>query len=44
MTIFLTGFPGFIAGRLVEKLAANRDARFFVRVQPAFVERAINEI
>ena len=44
MTIFLTGFPGFIAGRLVEKLAANRNARFFLLVQSAFVERAMNEI
>ncbi|HMF58004.1 MAG TPA: SDR family oxidoreductase, partial [Pyrinomonadaceae bacterium] len=38
-TIFLTGFPGFIAGRLVERLATN-GARFFLLVQPAFVERA----
>lgn len=39
MTIFLTGFPGFIAGRLVEKLA-RADAQFFLLVQPQFVERA----
>lgn len=44
MTIFLTGFPGFIAGRLVEKLAANGTARFLLLVQPAFVERAIGEV
>ena len=38
-TIFLTGFPGFIAGRLVERLAPE-GARFLLLVQPAFAERA----
>ncbi len=38
-TIFLTGFPGFIAGRLVRQLAAE-GARFFLLVQPAFAEKA----
>ncbi len=38
-TIFLTGFPGFIAGRLVTRLAAE-GARFLLLVQPAFVQRA----
>jgi thioester reductase-like protein len=38
-TIFLTGFPGFIAGRLVKRLAAE-GARFLLLVQPAFRERA----
>jgi thioester reductase-like protein len=38
-TIFLTGFPGFIAGRLVERLA-REGARFLLLVQPAFLERA----
>jgi thioester reductase-like protein len=42
-TIFLTGFPGFIAGRLVERLA-REGARFLLLVQPAFVERARTEI
>ncbi|MFL6256424.1 MAG: SDR family oxidoreductase [Pyrinomonadaceae bacterium] len=42
-TIFLTGFPGFIAGRLVERLA-REGARFLLLVQPAFVERARREI
>lgn len=42
-TIFLTGFPGFIAGRLVERLA-REGARFLLLVQPAFVERAHKEI
>jgi len=35
-TIFLTGFPGFIAERLVERLA-RRDTRFFLLVQKDFV-------
>lgn len=38
-TIFLTGFPGFIAGRLVERLARD-GARLLLLVQPAFLERA----
>jgi thioester reductase-like protein len=42
-TIFLTGFPGFIAGRLVERLA-REGARFLLLVQPAFAERARKEI
>lgn len=42
MTIFLTGFPGFIAGRLVEKLA-RFGTRFFLLVQPAFLEKAGRE-
>jgi thioester reductase-like protein len=42
-TIFLTGFPGFIAGRLVERLA-REGARFLLLVQPAFAERAQREI
>jgi thioester reductase-like protein len=42
-TIFMTGFPGFIAGRLVERLA-REGARFLLLVQPAFVERARREI
>jgi thioester reductase-like protein len=42
-TIFLTGFPGFIAGRLVEHLA-REGARFLLLVQPAFAERARTEV
>lgn len=42
-TIFLTGFPGFIAARLVKRLA-NADTQFFLLVQKAFVERAMREI
>jgi thioester reductase-like protein len=41
-TIFLTGFPGFIAGRLVKQLAME-GARFLLLVQPAFMERAREE-
>ena len=42
-TIFLTGFPGFIAGRLVERLA-RAGARFLLLVQPDFGGRARKEI
>jgi nucleoside-diphosphate-sugar epimerase len=42
-TIFLTGFPGFIAGRLVERLATE-GARFLLLVQPAFMERAAHDV
>jgi thioester reductase-like protein len=42
-TIFLTGFPGFIAGRLVKKLAAS-NALLLLLVQPAFMARARADI
>lgn len=42
-TIFLTGFPGFIAERLVERLAAP-ETRFYLLVQPAFTELAKRSI
>lgn len=38
-SIFLTGFPGFIAGRLVERLA-DKDTQFFLLVQQRFIETA----
>ncbi len=41
--IFLTGFPGFIAGRLVTELAAA-GARFLLLVQPDFAARAQQDI
>jgi thioester reductase-like protein len=41
-TVFLTGFPGFIAGRLVEKLA-DSETRFLLLVQTAFLETAKRE-
>jgi thioester reductase-like protein len=39
-TIFLTGFPGFIAGRLVQELATAGGTRFQLLVQPDFLTRA----
>ena len=42
-TIFLTGFPGFIAGRLVEQLA-QEGARFLLLTQPALIPRAAEDI
>jgi thioester reductase-like protein len=42
-TLFITGFPGFIADRLLERLAQT-DSRFMLLVQPSFVARARNEI
>ena len=42
-TVFLTGFPGFIAGRLVRRLAED-GARFLLLVQSSFLERARAEV
>jgi thioester reductase-like protein len=42
-TIFLTGFPGFIASRLLLRLA-TAGARLLLLVQPAFAERAQHEL
>jgi thioester reductase-like protein len=42
-TIFLTGFPGFIAHRLVERLA-SKDTQFFLLVQQQFTEKAKQDI
>jgi thioester reductase-like protein len=42
-TTFLTGFPGFIASRLLRRLAVD-EGRFLLLVQPAFAERARVEI
>jgi nucleoside-diphosphate-sugar epimerase len=42
-TIFMTGFPGFIAGRLLERLA-SADTRFYLLVQPHLMARAASEI
>lgn len=42
-TIFLTGFPGFIAGRLVEKLATT-ETQFFLLVQSQFLEKAAETV
>jgi thioester reductase-like protein len=42
-TIFMTGFPGFIAGRLLKKLA-SQNVHFILLVHPALIERAKTEI
>jgi thioester reductase-like protein len=42
-TIFLTGFPGFIARRLVERIAKN-DTRFFLLAQKEFIEKARQDV
>lgn len=38
-TVFVTGFPGFIAGRLIRRLARD-GARFLLLVQPTLIDRA----
>lgn len=43
-TIFLTGFPGFIAGRLIELLAQNAQAQFMLLVHPSMLERARSQL
>ncbi|HEX6045729.1 MAG TPA: SDR family oxidoreductase [Pyrinomonadaceae bacterium] len=42
-TVFVTGFPGFIADRLLERLART-SCRFILLVQPSFITRAKHEI
>ena len=42
-TVFLTGFPGFIASRLVRRLAVAGE-RFLLLVQPTFAQRAKLEV
>lgn len=41
--IFITGFPGFIAERLVKRLADEK-TKFFLLVQKNFVEKALQDI
>lgn len=41
--MFLTGFPGFIAERLVKRLA-KPDTQFFLLVQTQFIEKATRDI
>ena len=41
-TLFVTGFPGFIANRLLERLA-RKDCRFILLVQPSLAARAVDE-
>ena len=42
-TFFITGFPGFIANRLLERLA-RKDCHFILLVQPSLLGRARDEI
>jgi thioester reductase-like protein len=42
-TLFITGFPGFIANRLLERLA-RKDCDFILLVQPSLLTRARDEI
>jgi nucleoside-diphosphate-sugar epimerase len=42
-TIFVTGFPGFIAERLVARLA-NKGIQFFLLVESRFVETAVEAV
>ena len=42
-TLFITGFPGFIANRLLERLA-RKDCDFILLVQPSLLTRAAEEI
>ncbi|MEO7970037.1 MAG: SDR family oxidoreductase [bacterium] len=42
-TLFITGFPGFIASRLLRRLAEGGD-RFLLLVQPALAEQAGREL
>lgn len=42
-TIFLTGFPGFIAEKLVRRIAKS-DTQFFLLVQTQFLEKAVRDV
>lgn len=42
-SIFMTGFPGFIAGRLLERLI-RPETQYFLLVQPQFVRPAMERI
>lgn len=42
-SFFVTGFPGFIGGRLVERLA-KPEVQFFLLVHPPLVEQAMTEV
>lgn len=42
-TFFITGFPGFIADRLLERLA-RKESRFVLLVQPSWLDRARHEV
>src|SRR3982750_67513 len=42
-TFFITGFPGFIAKRLVARLA-KEEFQLFLLVQPQFIESAMEAV
>ncbi|MGQ0540311.1 MAG: SDR family oxidoreductase [Blastocatellia bacterium] len=42
-TIFMTGFPGFIAERLVARVS-RPDVQFFLLIQPQFTEKAMKAV
>ncbi|HKO98807.1 MAG TPA: SDR family oxidoreductase [Pyrinomonadaceae bacterium] len=42
-TFFMTGFPGFIAGKLLRRLA-EEGGKFLLLIHPAFLERANAEL
>jgi len=42
-TFFITGFPGFIADRLLERLART-PSLFILLVQPSWLDRALHEV
>src|SRR4051794_16471148 len=42
-SIIMTGFPGFIAGRLLERLI-KPETQYFLLVQRQFIEKAMDEI
>lgn len=42
-TVFITGFPGFIAGRLVEKLS-SAETQIYLLVQKNFVDKATADV
>ena len=42
-TIFLTGFPGFIGEKLVERLAC-RATKFYLLAQSSFIEKATQDV
>src|ERR1043166_1506844 len=42
-TLFITGFPGFIANRLLER-PGGKDCGFILLVQPSLVSHALEEI
>src|ERR1041384_5590552 len=42
-TLFITGFPGFIANRLLQRLA-GKECDFILLVQPSLRSRAVDEI